>query len=117
MANEIFFVTRLKSNADIEYRLKRAGRKNRGNTNDQQIFLNDISDPLRLEASTDLETGKEYRYVTNAHHLKATEIANIYNERRQIEQFFKRIKQNLKAKTFLGTSKMQYLLKYRSLYV
>ncbi|MCP3887669.1 MAG: IS4 family transposase [Desulfobulbaceae bacterium] len=105
MANEIFFVTRLKSNADIEYLLKRAGRKSRGITNDQQILLNDISDPLRLVAYTDLETGKEYRYVTNAHHLKAAEIANIYKERWQIEQFFKWIKQNLKVKTFLGTSK------------
>ena len=53
---------------------------------------------------TDLETGVEYRFVTNAHHLKAKEIADIYKERWKIEQFFKWIKQNLKIKTFLGTS-------------
>jgi len=101
----IFFVTRLKSNADVEYLLKRAGRKSRGVTNDQQIKLKGIADPLRLVAYTDLETGQEYRFVTNAHHLKAAEVAAIYKERWKIEQFFKWIKQNLKIKTFLGTSR------------
>ena len=104
MADGIFFVTRLKSNADVEYLLKRAGRKSPGVTNDQQIKLKGIDDPLRLVAYTDLETGQEYRFVTNAHHLKAAEIAAIYKERWKIEQFFKWIKQNLKIKTFLGTS-------------
>jgi len=105
MANGIFFVTRLKSNADVEYLLKRAGRKSRGVNNDQQIRLKGIVDPLRLVAYTDPETGTEYRYVTNAHHLKASEVAEIYKERWQIELFFKWIKQNLKIKTFLGTSR------------
>ena len=105
MADDIFFVTRLKNNADVEYLLKRAGRKSPGVTNDQQIKLNGIDAPLRLVAYTDLETGQEYRFVTNAHHLKAVEIAAIYKERWQIEQFFKWIKQNLKIKTFLGTSR------------
>jgi IS4 transposase len=105
MADGIFFVTRLKSNADVEYLLKRAGRKSPGVTNDQQIKLKGIDDPLRLVAYTDLETGQEYRFVTNAHHLKAAEVTAIYKERWQIEQFFKWIKQNLKIKTFLGTSR------------
>jgi len=47
---------------------------------------------------------QEYRFVTNALHLKAKEIEAIYKERWQIELFFKWIKQNLKIKTFLGTS-------------
>lgn len=105
MKNSIFFVTRLKSNADVEYLLKRAGRKGKGITNDQQIRLKGIVDPLRLISYTDPETGKVYRYVTNAHHLKANEVAAIYKERWQIEQFFRWIKQNLKIKTFLGTSR------------
>ncbi len=102
--NSIFFVTRLKSNADVEYLLKRAGRKSPGITNDQAIRLKGVKEPLRLVAYTDAETGVEYRFVTNAHHLKAKEIAAIYKERWQIELFFKWIKQNLKIKTFLGTS-------------
>ncbi|SHO49477.1 transposase, partial [Desulfopila aestuarii] len=36
--------------------------------------------------------------------LKASEVAAIYKERWKIELFFKWIKQNLKVKTFLGTS-------------
>jgi len=102
--NTIFFVTRLKSNADVEYLLKRAGRKSPGVTNDQTIRLKGVEQPLRLVAYTDPETSIEYRFVTNAHHLKAKEIAEIYKERWKIELFFKWIKQNLKIKTFLGTS-------------
>ena len=102
--NGLFFVTRLKSNADVEYLLKRAGRKSQGVTGDQQIRLKGIEQPLRLVEYVDPETGKQYQYVTNAHHLKAVEVADIYKERWQIEQFFKWIKQNLKIKTFLGTS-------------
>ncbi len=84
--------------------LKRAGRKSPGVTNDQAIKLKGVKAPLRLIAYTDAETGVEYRFVTNAHHLKAKEIADIYKELWQIELFFKWIKQNLKIKTFLGTS-------------
>jgi hypothetical protein len=105
MTAGIFFVTRLKRNADVESLLKRAGRKSRGITNDQQIKLKGIPGLLRRVSCTDLETGREYRFVTNAHHLKAAEIALIYKERWQIEQFFRWIKQNLKIKTFPGTSK------------
>ena len=53
----------------------------------------------------DPETGKELRFITNADHLSAKTIADLYKERWQIELFFKWIKQNLKVKTFLGTSK------------
>ena len=63
-----------------------------------------MEQPLRLVAFTDPETGGDYRFVTNAHHLKAREISEIYKERWKIELFFKWIKQNLKIKTFLGTS-------------
>ena len=50
------------------------------------------------------DDGNEYRFVTNAHHLKAAVVADLYKERWKIELFFKWIKQNLKIKTFLGTS-------------
>ena len=75
-----------------------------GGKNCQSPVLKGVEQPLRLVAYTDQETGIEYRFVTNAHHLKAKEIADIYKERWKIEQFFKWIKQNLKIKTFLGTT-------------
>ena len=77
----IFFVTRLKSNADVTYLLKRAGRKSKGVSNDQQISLNGIDEPLRLVVYADPESGQEYRFLTNAHHPKAIEITEIYKER------------------------------------
>jgi IS4 transposase len=52
----------------------------------------------------DAATGKRYVFWTNALHLAATTIAAIYKQRWQIELFFKAIKQNLRIKTFLGTS-------------
>ena len=101
----VFFVTRLKKNADIECLSRRSGRKSEGIRNDQQIRINGVKAELRLVEYTDPETGREYRFLTNAHHLQASEVAALYKERWQIEQFFKWIKQNLRIKTFLGTSK------------
>lgn len=53
----------------------------------------------------DKEKGQIYEYLTNNFELSAEDVALIYKERWQIELFFKWIKQNLKIKTFLGTSK------------
>ena len=88
-ANGIYFVTRLKSNARIKYLRKRSGRKAKGITVDRTILLGNIPQPLRLVAYIDSETGKEYRYVTNADHLEAKTITDLYKERWQIELFFK----------------------------
>ena len=103
--NGIYFVTRLKSNALVEYFKKRPGRKALGVSLDCQVKLKGIDTMLRLVGYTDPETGIEYRFITNAMHLKAKTVADLYKERWQIELFFKWIKQNLKIKTFLGTSK------------
>ena len=45
-----------------------------------------------------------FTFVTNNMEFSASTIADIYKDRWQIEAFFKAIKQNLKIKTFLGTS-------------
>jgi hypothetical protein len=103
--NGIFFVTRLKSNALVQYFKKRPGRRSAGVDLDCEVQLKGISAKLRLVAFTDPKTGIEYRFITNATHLKAKTVADLYKERWQIELFFKWIKQNLKIKTFLGTSK------------
>jgi len=60
---------------------------------------------LRRVRYFDEKTQKEYEYLTNNFDLKASQIADIYKNRWQIELFFKWIKQNLKIKTFLGTSR------------
>jgi putative transposase len=61
--------------------------------------------PLRLIGYACPDSGREYRFLTNIEHLSAQTIADIYKSRWQIELFFKWIKQNLKLKGFLGTSK------------
>lgn len=58
--------------------------------------------PLRLIGYE--KDGIVYRFLTNIVHLAASTIAHIYAARWDIELFFKWIKQNLKIKTFLGTS-------------
>jgi hypothetical protein len=60
---------------------------------------------LRLIAVYDAETDRTYQFLTNNFYLAASTIAEIYRQRWQVELFFKWIKQNLKIKTFLGTSR------------
>jgi len=50
------------------------------------------------------EKGEEMELLTNRFDLSAETIAEIYKQRWQIELFFKAIKQNLRIKTFVGTS-------------
>ena len=103
----IFFVTRIKENAIIivSERLPILHLKILA---DERIWIGDpVSPPYdkELRRVTYLDEKKKYIFLTNNFELKAEEIAFIYKERWQIELFFKWIKQNLKAKTFLGTSK------------
>lgn len=85
--NAVFFVSRLKSNADVRYLLKQAGRKSPGNTSDQDIRLKGVEQPLPLVVDTDPATGIESRIVTNTHHHKAREIAESLQKRWQIDFF------------------------------
>ena len=68
-------------------------------------FIPNYHEPLRLIEYKDPETEKFYAFLTNPLNLSAMTIAEFYHQRWQIELFFKWIKQNLKIKTFLGTSK------------
>ena len=108
--NDIFFVTRQKSNATFSVVERRQVLKSKGLTSDQTIKIkgskaNECPIPLRRIGYRDPETGKHYVYLTNNFQLAAKTIADIYKARWQIELFFKWIKQNLKIKTFLGTTK------------
>jgi putative transposase len=67
---------------------------------------------LRRIGYWDIDTGKYYIFLTNNFKLTARTIADIYKTRWQVELFFKWIKQNLKIKSFIGTSKtMQQILR------
>lgn len=100
----VFFVTRLKRNAIVSPGKKRRGRKSPGVIEDKEIRLGNLPETFRLVTYRDEETDITYQFVTNALEISAQTVANLYKERWQIELFFKWIKQNLKVKSFLGTS-------------
>ena len=107
----IFFVTRLKKNANYRVIERHKVTKKQGITSDQTIEFTGIQTakkcPIQLRriGYRDPETGKHYIFLTNNFKLVARTIADIYKARWQVELFFKWIKQNLKIKSFIGTSK------------
>jgi hypothetical protein len=89
---------------------RREADRSQGVTSDQAIEFTGAKAKncpigLRRVGYRDAETGKHYFFLTNVFDLAAKTIADIYKERWQVELFFKWIKQNLKIKSFLGTSK------------
>jgi hypothetical protein len=111
-AQEVFFVTRLKETAAYEVVEKRqppAGGKGlilcdevirlTGQGASEKCPYN-----LRRVEMYDEDTERIFVFLTNHLAFGATTIAAIYKDRWQIELFFKALKQNLKIKTFVGTS-------------
>lgn len=111
-ADGVWFVTRLKKNAHFTVVEER--KPPRGVLSDHLVDLVDITlakrgkfEPIRLrriEINDPNKKGKTLVFFSNLLHFGATTIAAIYKERWQIELFFKALKQNLKIKTFIGTS-------------
>lgn len=106
----VFFVTRMKDNALFEVVQERAVPHNRNIVRDQSIRLTGVGaqdkcphELRRIEAQRE-DTGEILVFLTNHHKLGASTVAAIYKERWAIELFFKALKQNLKIKTFVGTS-------------
>lgn len=108
--NSIYFVTRLKDNADYVVVTENKVPKNRNILADQLIQFagykaqDDCHHILRRVVAWDKEQEREIVLLTNHLEFGATTISAIYKDRWQIEIFFKAIKQNLKIKTFVGTS-------------
>ena len=102
---ESYFVVRAKSN--LQYK----STKIRGNTS-KNIFLDtdieftvyrsrkDYPENMRLVKFYDEEQEREFVFLTNATHLTAEQVADLYKSRWQIELFFKWLKQHLKIKKF-----------------
>ena len=59
---------------------------------------------FRLIRYYDEEDGREFTFLTNATHVSALDIANLYKKRWLVELFFKWLKQHLKIKRFWGTT-------------
>lgn len=106
---QIHFVGRMKSNARFEV-IEELIVKGDGVLEDQLIRLSSpmakkqYPSVLRRVCFRREEDGKLLSFITNDLKRTATEIADLYKQRWQIELFFKWIKQNLKIKRFIGTS-------------
>ena len=105
----VYFVSRLKRNAVVEVIEDRPVPKNRNILKDQVVFF-----PHHAQAREEYffrigevwvpEKEQSIIFLTNHLDFGATTIAAIYKDRWSVELFFKALKQNLKIKTFLGTS-------------
>jgi hypothetical protein len=104
----VFFVTRMKTNALYEVVHTIPGGPT-GVRKEEWIKLTGsaarhCARGLRRITVWDERRQKELVILTNETRLSAATIARIYRYRWQIELFFKALKQNLKIKTFVGTS-------------
>ena len=106
----VYFVTRMKDNAVYEVIRKNKVPQNRHILKDEIIELRGLGAfekcPYQLRRIEFYNSEKQEILVFLSNHLKlgASTIAAIYKDRWQIELFFKALKQNLKIKTFVGTS-------------
>jgi len=79
-------------------------------TSDQTIVLTGPSskveypEPLRRVRFFDRENGRHFTFLTNNFLQPALTIAQLYKLRWRVELFFRWIKQNLRIKSFYGTS-------------
>jgi hypothetical protein len=106
---DVGFVTRMKE-ASLYDVIESRTPQGQGIRRDEIITVRtkhpEVDDkPVRLRRIEFVDSeGKEFVFLTNRLDLAAVTIAEIYRQRWQIELFFKAIKQNLRIKTFVGTS-------------
>jgi len=106
----VYFVTRQKCNARFRV-IQERPIPERGNILRDSIIVlegfyakQDYPYKLRRIEVWDETRGEAIVLLTNHFEFGSTTIARIYRDRWQIEVFFKTIKQNLKIKTFVGTT-------------
>ena len=104
-----FFVVRAKTNIKAKV-LKWKRRLPKNILSDCEIELTGFytqksyPETIRLVRFWDEEDEREFIYLTNAKHIQALQVAELYKNRWQVELFFKWLKQHLKIKKFWGTS-------------
>ena len=109
-ADGVFFVTRMKDNADYGVVERRSVPEHGAVRRDEIIFLYKAARTgnydlfLRRIEVWDETQQRTLVFLTNHRGFAASTIAAVYRQRWQIELFFKALKQNLRIKTFVGTS-------------
>jgi hypothetical protein len=105
----VYFVTRLKDNADYKVVEERELPQRKGLWRDPVIFFYKLAQAgqecfFRRIEYYDEASQQLLLFLTNHMSLAAATIAAVYKARWEIELFFKALKQNLRVKTFVGTS-------------
>jgi len=109
-ADGVYFVTRMKDNADYGVVERRPVPERGPVQRDEIIFLYKLARGgerdlfLRRIEVWDEAQQRTLVFLTNHRRFAASTVAAIYRQRWQIELFFKALKQNLRIKTFVGTS-------------
>ena len=106
---KVFFVTRLKDNAEYGIVEQRPADRERDILRDEVVVLTKLQEAGPVARMRRIEIWVEDKqesmvFFTNHLQLAASTIAAIYKERWQVELFFKALKQSLRIKTFVGTS-------------
>jgi hypothetical protein len=105
-----FFVVRAKGGLSLKRRCSRQIDRTSGIICDQEVLLafaqtaRKYPERLRRIRYRDPDSGKSLQFLSNNFVLAPLTIAELYRRRWQIELFFKWIKQNLRIKSFFGTS-------------
>ena len=106
---EANFVVRAKKN--LQYKsIKWTRRLPKNVFSDASVLLTGFypkqyyPEPIRLVKYWDEEQKREFIFITNAMHISALQVAELYKNRWQVELFFKWLKQHLKIKRFWGTT-------------
>ena len=116
----VFFVTRLKDNAAYAVVESAMGPLPRNILADELIrftgaqAVKDCPHVMRRVVVWDPIHEREIVLLSNLLHFGPTTIAAIYKNRWEIELFFKALKQNLKVKSFVGTSRNALLIQIRT---
>jgi hypothetical protein len=112
----VFFVVRARHDINSKVLQTQPIPKNRHILSDEIIQLDSrwgrayCNYPLRLITVEQSDSDQPLLLLTNHLEFGATTISQIYRDRWQIEIFFKTLKQNLKIKTFVGTTENALLI-------
>jgi hypothetical protein len=108
--HRVFFIIRAKSNLQSRRIMSRSVDKTMDLTSDQTIVLTgpkskvEYPEPLRRVRFFDRENDRHFTFLTNNFLQPALTIVQLYKLRWRVELFFRWIKQNLRIKSFYGTS-------------
>jgi len=107
---KVFFVTRMRANALCQVVAQQTDSVKGNIRADEFVEFTGphaqarCSEVFRRITVWDEVNQREIVLLTNLFHLSARTVASLYKERWRVELFFKALKQNLKVKTFVGTT-------------